>query len=105
MRLLTDASLCVKRIAFESRSPTDRTLRVEKQRSGGMAIVSVTATSEIADSHSRFVAGPDNNACVAQQYTSRAPSSLSARDASDTVPAGAIMSSTSMQYTPSTSPQ
>ena len=35
--------------------------------SGGIAIVSVTATSVIADSQRRFFAGPDNNAWVAQQ--------------------------------------
>lgn len=66
-RLLTDCSECVNRIAFDNSSPTLSTVNVEKQRSGGIAIVSVTATSVISDSVKRFLAGPESRACVAQQ--------------------------------------
>ena len=97
-------SLCVFAIAVASRLPTDSTTIRSNRLLSGRAIVFATASSSIGDAFSRSTAGPERSACVAQQYTARAPSRFSAAAASVTVPAVSIRSSGMRQSFPSTSP-
>ena len=63
-------------IAFDNNSPTDSTVSCGNRFSSGIQTVSVTVTSLIGASLSRFTAGPESSACVAQTYTSFAPRSF-----------------------------
>src|SRR5690606_14534003 len=66
---LTDWSLCVYPIALASSPAIESTLSCGNWRSGGNAMVLVTATSVTGAAESRSTAGPDSSACVAQMYT------------------------------------
>src|SRR3990172_6087776 len=98
---LPDLSRWVLAIAFASTEPTDRTVRRGNFLPSSRAMVFATATSSIGASCSRWIAGPESSACVAQTSTWRPPKRLSPFAASETVPAVSIRSSVTRQSFPS----
>ena len=72
--------------------------------SSGTGTVFVTMISRAPQPDSRSIAGPDSRPCVATSVTDAAPALRSVRTASQIVPAVSIMSSTTTQSRPSTSP-
>ena len=80
------------------------TVRPGNRFSCGIGRVSVRITSRALPAISRSYASPDSTPCVATRTTSFAPCSSSCRAAVVLVTAVSIMSSTTTQVRPSTSP-
>ncbi len=72
--------------------------------SSGTGTVSVSTISRAPQSRRRCTAGPDSRPWVATSVTDFAPALFSVRTASQMVPAVSIMSSTTTQSRPFTSP-
>ncbi|CAL6287771.1 unnamed protein product [Bathycoccus prasinos] len=100
----TGVSLWTLQIVSPSKFPTDNTVNCAKSLSGVCGIELVTMTSVNAPLPNRSTAGGENTACVAQAYTSLAPSVRHNSAPASKVPPVSIISSNMTQTFPSTSP-
>src|SRR5690625_23104 len=103
-RLVTDPSVKTSRTARATSGAIDNCVSFSKERSSGIGRELVTITSEIGEFCKRSTAGPESTPWVAAATTLAAPCSMRASAALTRVPPVSIMSSTSTQVRPSTSP-
>ena len=83
---------------------TDTTCSLSNCLWGGSGMVSVHTTDSMTESFSRSTAEPENTPWVVAAMTRRAPLAASRSAAATMVPPVSIMSSTSTQVRPATSP-
>jgi hypothetical protein len=102
--LVTEPSSNTSRIACDSSGAIDRQVSLSKRCSSVSGSVLVTTISVTALFLSRSTAGPDMIGWVAAMTTPAAPSFIRASAACTMVPPVSIMSSTSTQIRPRTSP-